>query len=160
MTNALPSRGHNREEDSPEALRQSVETLAQAIANLNHKLDDATLGLSGEIAEARDTTRRVAVEVGNMGEALVRRIETARISNKMKRTVRLRCVTLISGVMLSLLILAVSILILNVRDILSQSRSREAQPIAWTRSLPITTANGCLRNSLAKATSLMFRPPV
>ena len=160
MTDALPPRSHNREEDSPESLRQSIETLAQAIADLDRRLDDATLGLSGEIANARDTTRRVAVEVGNMGEALVRRIETARESSKLNRINQGPRKILANTAIILLLLIVTTILVLNFNDKSNQSRSRDAQPMAWTRSLPMTTASGRLRSNFAKASSLMFRPPV
>ena len=75
MTDGPPHRWHNREEDSPEALRQSIGELAEAIAQLDRRLDEATLRLDSEVEGARNITRRLATEVGLMGRALVRRIE-------------------------------------------------------------------------------------
>ena len=80
MPEESPDRYHNREHDSPESLRRSVDALAEAVASLDRRLDDATLRLGGEIDGARTTTRQLATEVGRMGEALVRRIEAERVS--------------------------------------------------------------------------------
>jgi hypothetical protein len=79
MTNAPPDRRHNREEDSPEALRRSIDVLAEAIAALDRRLDESALRLDRDIDVARATTRRLANEVGLMGEALVRRIEAEKL---------------------------------------------------------------------------------
>jgi hypothetical protein len=76
MADAPPDRRHNREEDSPEALRRSIEALAEAIGKMDRRLDEVELRLEGRIEDGRDTTRRLATEVGLMGEALLRRIET------------------------------------------------------------------------------------
>jgi hypothetical protein len=86
MTCDRPDPRHNREEDSPEALRRSIESLAQAIAELDRRFDEATLRLDGEVGGARATTRRLATEVGLMGEALIRRMDAERTgANHVKR---------------------------------------------------------------------------
>lgn len=85
MTDTGPNRGHNREEESPEALRRSIDSLVQAIATLDRRFDEATLRLDGELDGARTTTRRLATEVGLMGEALVRRIDAERARPSIKR---------------------------------------------------------------------------
>jgi hypothetical protein len=79
MTDKPPDRGHNREQDSPEALRQSIDALTQAVAALDQRLGEVTVRLDGELDGAKNTTRRLATEVGLMGEALVRRIEAERL---------------------------------------------------------------------------------
>ena len=76
MADVPPDRRHNREEDSPEALRQSIEELADSIAQLNHRLKETTLRLEAEVDGARSITRRLATEVGLMGAALVKRIDS------------------------------------------------------------------------------------
>jgi hypothetical protein len=78
MTDNRLDRRHNREEDSPEALRRSIEALAQTIATLDRRFDEVTQRLDGELDSARTTTRRLATEVGLMGEALVRRMDAER----------------------------------------------------------------------------------
>ncbi len=86
MTDVPPDRRHNREEDSPEALRRSIDVLGEAIANLDRRLDESALRLDRDIDAARSTTRRLANEVGLMGEALVRRIEAEKLfPNQAKR---------------------------------------------------------------------------
>ncbi len=70
MSRRPPDRQHNREQDSPEALRRTIDDLAETVAALGRKLD-------AEVGETRATTRHLAEDVVRMGEALVRRIETA-----------------------------------------------------------------------------------
>ena len=79
MTDTPPERDHNREQESPEALRRSIDALTQAVAALDQRLGEVTVRLDGELDSAKTTTRRLATEVGLMGEALVRRIEAERL---------------------------------------------------------------------------------
>ncbi len=75
MMDGPPDRRHNREEDSPEALRESIRELTNAVAKLDRRLDEATLRLGEEIGGARSITRQLATEVGFMGKGLVKQIE-------------------------------------------------------------------------------------
>ncbi len=75
MPDEVTDRYHNREEDSPEALRRSIDALADAVSALDRKLDDVALRLGTDIDGARSVTRHLAGDVALMGEALVRRIE-------------------------------------------------------------------------------------
>ena len=59
-------------------MRLSIEALAEASTNLDRRLDETGLRLDRDIDGARSTTRRLATEVGLMGEALVRRIEAGK----------------------------------------------------------------------------------
>jgi hypothetical protein len=86
MTDAPPDRRHNREEDSPEALRRSIDSLAQTISALDRRLDEVVLRLDGELDGARVTTRLLATQVGHMGEALIRRMDAESVrSSPVKR---------------------------------------------------------------------------
>ena len=116
MPDALPDRHHNREEDSPEALRQSIEALAEAIARLDSRLDDAALGLKGEIIDARSATRRLAVEVENMGQVLVRRLEPPTTSFKPKAVQQSKTRVIAIAVLLILLSAAAIVVFASKND--------------------------------------------
>ncbi len=77
MPEEPPDRFHNREADSPESLRRSIDALAEAVSALDRKLDDTTIRLGADVDRARATARHLASDVAMMGEALVRRIEEA-----------------------------------------------------------------------------------
>ena len=77
MSDELPDRYHNREEDSSDSLRRSIDALADAVSALDRKLDGVTSRLGADVEGARAVTRRLAGDVAQMGEALVRRIEGA-----------------------------------------------------------------------------------
>lgn len=75
MTDPRPDRYHNREEDSPEALRRAIDDLSKAVSDLDQRFDQVTSRLDSDLDGARTITRRLATEVGLMGEALVRRLD-------------------------------------------------------------------------------------
>lgn len=77
MPDDPPDRFHNREADSPESLRRSIDALTEAVSALDRKLDGATTRLGADVDGARAVTRHLASDVAMMGEALVRRIEGA-----------------------------------------------------------------------------------
>ena len=113
MSDTPPNRGHNREEESPEALRRPIDALTQAVAALDHRLGEVTLRLDGELGGAKTTTRRLATEVALMGEALVRRIEVERVRSSSDKPRRKRMWPIALAVIVAVMSIIAGLFILS-----------------------------------------------